>query len=176
MVKMEATRPAQARLWIKANFLSVQLVSWSTSGCTTCCSAAGWAHMQRRKPLLCLQPQMGSTCGSCVVEMHYGPLQTAAKVLPKTLTWSALPGWLGCTDWPSNLVASHEDWFHDSQTKFLRTVLIVCLWNTLLWQWWVKSWEIGISFLLDLLDSRIVWQAHHHKGCSVSAPLYIYEL
>lgn len=141
------------------------------------CSAAGWARMQWRKPSLCLQSQMGSTCGSSAmhVEMHYGPHQTAVKMFPKTLTWSALPGWPGCTDWPSNLPASHEDWFHDSQSDFPRTMLIVCLWNTLLWQWCVNSWEIGISFLLDLLDSCIVWQEHDHKGCFVSAPLYTWK-
>ena len=176
MAKREETHPAQARMRIKANFLSVQLVSWSTSGRTLCCSAAGWVHVQWRKPSFCLQPQTGSMCGCCATETRYGLHQAAGKALPKRPAWSALPRWLGCEDWPPDLAVLCEDWLRDFQNNFLRTVVVLCLWNSLLWWWCVNSWEIGTLFILDLLDSHFVWQAHDHKDCSVSAPLCIHKL
>lgn len=176
MVKKEEVHPLQA---VKPDFPSVHFVRGRTSSCNPS-SAAGWAHMQCRNPHSPFRHKWEVPLVHMRMWLAVGHIRLLARCLQDIyLTWSALL----CQDvqaekirfdwpWNPNLAVSCENWFR----SFLRAIFLVYLLNTLLWHWCVNSWETGITFLIDLLDSCTVWQCHDHKSCSVSVPLDLCEL
>lgn len=175
MVERVEAHPSQARLWVKPDFCSVHFVRGSTSSHTPACSAAGWAHTQWRNPHSAFSHKWEGHVGAVKLGLAMGHVRLLARCPQDIyLICSARMTRQRKSDLTDHETLTYWNWFPDSQNGFLRTVFIVYLLHTLLWQWCVNSQETGTTFLIDLLDSCIVWQHHDYKGCSVSVPLHMW--